>query len=176
MCFWCKTKVLWKFQNWDDYAWVNAVGWGSCLVKCLGFNRLIGKEVFGHCYKVIPKSLCILIRCGPYVPHHFCVHFIFSPSFSQWLLAFCLGFFICFILLDLRLLLGGILLSNNQQMTHSYVEPLCGRGNIPNMAIGPNEKLRASDVETVSSKANFISFCDSPVRILKSPRLSHQRS
>lgn len=59
---------------------------------------------------------------------------------------------------------GEILLSNNQQMTHSCIGMLShfvGRGDIPNKAIGHDEKLRASDVESASSKANFISFCDS---------------
>lgn len=43
-----------------------------------------------------------------------------------------------------------------------------GRGNTLNKAIEHGEKLRASDVET-RGKANFISFCDSPVCILKMP-------
>lgn len=41
-----------------------------------------------------------------------------------------------------------------------------GRGNTLNKAIEHGEKLRASDVET-RGNANFISFCDSPVCILK---------
>lgn len=51
---------------------------------------------------------------------------------------------------------------------HRDVESFVGRGNPLNKAIAHGEKLRVPEVETSSSKAS-ISFCDSPVCILKRP-------
>lgn len=52
-------------------------------MKFLGFKGLVREEELDHYLKVALKSLCMLIRCGLYDHHRFCIHFNFSIFFPQ---------------------------------------------------------------------------------------------